>query len=192
MGGLVSSPETIQRLLDKGTRAIVNTYDVCRNGCFLFNDSFINLRCPNPECNTPRYKEQKRAERLINEGIITTHAAFQTMGITSVASSLAELLIDDNIREDFQYSNLFNDHDENMYSDIFSGSVYKSFRQQNLISPNDICIVLYVDGFPNKNKSKSSQTLIHCMIMNIPPSKRYNSIISYTNAVFLFDLSLYL
>lgn len=173
LGGPVSSPDTIQRLLDKGSRDIVKSYDVCRDGCYLFSDSEEDLHCHNADCQKSRYKNQTPAEESILEDYTFSPTAFQTMSISSVGSSLAELLIDDDIRSDFEYSSQFGDYDEeDTYIDMFSGSVYKSFREQGLIQPKDICLVLYVDGFPNKYKPKSSQTLIHCMVMNIPASKR--------------------
>ena len=174
MGGPVASPDAIHRLLNKGSIDSVKTFDVCRNGCFLFDENVQQLRCINPDCDNERYQDQEKAEASIRTGDSTPQTAFQTMGISSVGASLAELLVDDEIREDFKYSGEFDEYDEeDTYIDMFSGSVYKQYLDQNLLTRNDICLVLYVDGFPNKSKPGSSQTLVHCMVMNIPASKRY-------------------
>lgn len=174
LGGLVASPEAIHRLLNKGSINTVQMYDVCRDGCYLFDDNVDQLHCINPSCGKGRYKDQKKAEALIHAGSNTPQEAFQTMAISSVGASLAELLVDDEIREDMEYSRQFSQYDEEgVYIDMFSGSVYKDFLQRNLLTRNDVCLVLYVDGFPNKSKPGSSQTLVHCIVMNIPASKRY-------------------
>ncbi|KAG2191766.1 hypothetical protein INT47_010341 [Mucor saturninus] len=173
LGGLLPSPEAIHRLLDKSSIDAVKTYDVCREGCFLFDDDVQQSHCINPAWGEGRYKDQDKAEESIRAGDISPPKAFQTMAMSSVGASLAEPLVDDKIREDFKYASQFSDKDEDgVYIDMFSGSVYKEFLRQNLLTRNDICLVLDVDGFPNKSKPGSSQTLVHCMVMNIPASKR--------------------
>ena len=176
MGGLLPSPEAIHRLLDKGSIDSVKMYDVCREGCFLFDDNVQQSHCINPACGEGRYKNQNEAEESIRAGDISPPKAFQTMAMSSVGASLAELLVDDEIREDFKYASQFSEYDEDgVYIDMFSGSVYKEFLRQNLLTRKEICLVLYVDGFPNKSKPGSSQTLVHCMVMNIPASKRFRN-----------------
>ncbi|KAG2214230.1 hypothetical protein INT47_000786 [Mucor saturninus] len=131
------------------------------------------LRCINLACDKGRYQDQEKAETLIHADDYTPQTAFQTMGISSVDASLAELLFDNKIREDFQYSGQFDEYDEeDTYIDMFSGSVYKQYLDQNLLTRNNICLVLYVDRFPNKSKLGNSQTLVDYIVMNIPASKR--------------------
>ncbi|KAI9341843.1 hypothetical protein BD770DRAFT_414741 [Pilaira anomala] len=56
------------------------------------------------------------------------------------------------------------------FTDIFSGENYKHLREEKIVGDKDICIVMYVDGFQNKHKPDSSQTMIHSIIMNLDPS----------------------
>lgn len=155
-------------------------YDVCRNGCYLYDNTNRNpIICENMDCKKPRYKDHDMVEELVRQGVdlnaeVEKPEVYQSMAIASVGSSLSEILIDDELRGLFEEQAELNAnvHETPEYVDIFSGSTYKSFLQRNLISHNDICLVIYVDGFPNKHKPSSSQTLIHCIIMNIPSSLR--------------------
>lgn len=146
------------------------------------NNKALPIKCINEYCLQPRYKNDTLVEEYVNQGVdldsdeVQMPAAFQQMAIASVGSSLAERLVNDDIRELFEEQAVINDEIVNgsstNYTDIFSGSIYKQFRNSNIIGRNDICLVLFVDGFPNKHKPKSSQTLVHCLIMNIPSSHR--------------------
>jgi hypothetical protein len=163
-------------------RNIVKRFPVCSNGCVLFNtDDAYPIRCINPECRQDRYKKQDLIDRLDCSGVdlnnkdLPQYEPVQTMSVASVASSLAELLLDDDVREQFNYRSQF-DHQDDRYQDVFSGLIYKNeYLANGRIADSDICLVIFVDGFPNKNKPKTSQTMIHGMIMNIDPSNRYSN-----------------
>jgi hypothetical protein len=186
LGGMVPSIERIQRLINKSARQIVKQVHVCSAGCYLYNqDDAYPIQCPNPECKKYRYKDENRINEVVQantnlNNINVKLEPVQTMSIVSIAASLAELLLDDNTRQEFNYRSNFNsipgerDEDEAVvYEDVFSGSIYKNmYLNGNLVNNDDILLTIYVDGYPNKSKPKSTQTLINCIIMNIDPSQR--------------------
>ena len=114
--------------------------------------------CPNPKCKESRFKEGATIPRA-------------QMACVSVGRSLTQMILDDDTRELFNYKNNFDFNDDQLV-DIFSGENYKYLRENRIVGDNDICIVMYVDGFQNKHKPDSSQTMIHSIIMNLDPSVR--------------------
>ncbi|KAI9332180.1 hypothetical protein BD770DRAFT_403299 [Pilaira anomala] len=112
--------------------------------------------CPNQECRASRYKTGTTSPRA-------------QMACVSIGKSLTQMLLDDDTRELFKYKNNFDFNNEQLV-DIFSGENYKHLRDEKIVGDNDICIVMYVDGFQNKHKPDSSQTMIHSIIMNLDPS----------------------
>jgi hypothetical protein len=66
------------------------------------------------------------------------------------------------------------------YKDIFDGSIYKRFIHNNNIT--NIYIGLYFDGFASTSKKAQSLGLIHTVIFNIHPTRRYQrqNMLQYT------------
>ena len=133
-------------------------FDVCVNGCYLYMDDNQAVVCPNQECRESRFKEGTFIPRA-------------QMACVSIGRSLTQMMLDDDTRELFNYKPSFDFNDEQLV-DIFSGENYNSMRERKIIGDNDLCIVMYVDGFQNKHKPDSSQTMIHSIIMNLDPSVR--------------------
>jgi hypothetical protein len=101
----------------------------------------------------------------------------QQVSVVSVDASLAQMLLDDSKRDLFNYRSEFDQHihQDGYYQDIFDGKVYRNMLicQRSLFqNPNDIALMLVVDDFALKHKSKATLTIVTCYIMNIGPSQR--------------------
>lgn len=167
MGGIrLRTPDQLKRNIQK-SQDITKQYHVCKNGCYLFGVDDQLTACPNPSCRENRYKEG-------------TNEPQQMMTCVSVGAALAELLFDDEARNLFQYkSDADSVNDEAMensnslkYTDIFSGKAYRNLYRSGLINRNDICVIMYVDGFQHQHKNNHTLTMIHCIVMSLDPSVR--------------------
>lgn len=116
------------------------------------------LVCPNSECNENRYTDNTTVPRA-------------QMSCKSIGMALTQMLLNDETRQLFEYKSNFN-YSDTQLTDIFSGKNYQHLRNNNIIGDNDICIVMYVDGFQNKHKPDHSQTMVHSIVMNLDPSVR--------------------
>lgn len=114
--------------------------------------------CPNAECNEPRFEEDATTPR-------------EQMACVSIGKSLCQMLLDDDTRELFKYKSNFAFNNNQLF-DVFSGENFQYLQNNGIISRNDICMVMYVDGFQNKHKPDHNQTMIHSIVMNIDPSVR--------------------
>lgn len=167
LGGIrLRTPDQLKRNIQR-SQDITKQNHVCKNGCYLFSSDDELAACPNPSCGENRYKEG-------------TEQPEQTMTCVSIGAALAELLFDDETRDSFLYkSEADSANDEQMgnpnalkYTDIFSGKAYRELYQSGVINSNDICLIMYVDGFQHQHKSNHTLTMIHCIVMNLDPSVR--------------------
>lgn len=174
--------ESIHALVSRGTQALSKNYHVCPSGCKLYPaETAYPISCEH--CSSPRYKNHNQASSLSAQSVdldadnAPVLQPQQLLSMASVASGLGELLLDDQFREDIKYKHQFGDpaNDSEELQDIFSGSVYKDLRDQGVVQKNDLCLLIMVDGFQNKLSPKNSSGLIHCMVMNASPDKRYIS-----------------
>ena len=99
------------------------------------------------------------------------------MSLVSVTSFLADRLLDDNQRATFDYRHTYDTtyHLDGVYKDIFSGEVYRDLykRQCHLFTgPQDIALIIVVDGFQPHSQSTSTLTTINLYIMNYSPMER--------------------
>lgn len=163
-GVKIRSPDHIKRRMKKD---LTKQYHVCKNGCYLYADGDLLDKCPNPACEEPRYRAD------------STSVPQQEMACVSIGAALAELLYDDDTRDLFLYksecdSHIGDNRRSMTYTDIFSGKSYQNLFESGVISSNDICLIMYADGFQHKFKANHSFTMIHSIIMNMDPSMRYN------------------
>ena len=175
----LQSPDTYRRMISKGSK-ITKKYDICQNGCSLFGVEQAEVKeCD--VCKQPRYKNQDQVNADINNTDRNPLMPFvepvpnRQISYTSVFSALTELYADDEKLDVLTYGQEFlvNEPTTNYdYKDIFSGSNYKSLVQRTTINANTICLVLFVDGYQNKNSQRSNQVMINCLVMNIHPEHR--------------------
>lgn len=168
LGSFIPSHDTVKRRLKAVNREteIIRDFDVCSNGCYLYPKNDENqTRCPNIQCNRPRYSNE--LSRKPN----------QVMSLVSVTSFLADRLLDDDQRATFDYRHTYDTtyHLDGVYKDIFSGEVYRDLykRQCHLFTgPQDIALIIVVDGFQPHSQSTSTLTTINLYIMNYSPMER--------------------
>ncbi|KAG2192986.1 hypothetical protein INT47_010368 [Mucor saturninus] len=137
-------------------------YDICKNVCQLFDITKDEKVCS--VCKENRYESEFPGSALI---------PYQTMKMMSVGNQLSKLLSHEETRQKLRYRH---DRQENpgIISDYFDGEDYKALKAANLFqSPEDIALVLFVDGFVNQKKSKQEMTIVHVLILNFDPSIRY-------------------
>ncbi|KAG1362900.1 hypothetical protein G6F61_014068 [Rhizopus arrhizus] len=97
------------------------------------------------------------------------------MSVASVGAALAQMLMDDEIRSLFGYRADFDsqDYPVDQYLDIFSGRVYKNYLSNGLFqNPDDIGLMIVVDGFSPKHHASTSMTSVVCYVMNLDPAER--------------------
>lgn len=149
------------------SQKLTKKYDVCKNGCYLYEkEDATTTVCPSG-CGENRYKPSSRTPQ-------------QQMTCVSIGAALAEMLYDDDTRDLFLYkSDCDSGNSESLlngatgnHTDIFSGEIYKELVNSRVIDSNDICLVFYVDGYEHKHKSNHSCTMINCLVMNFDPSIR--------------------
>lgn len=178
-------PDTVNRWIrnsDDGFK-VVRNLDVCENGCSLFPEDDLNvLTCPVPGCNRPRYVNQAQAVAARQDGIdlnddsSISFAPVQRLAVASVGASLAQMLVNDDKRSLFDYRQSIEPVSEGtpIYRDIFDGQVFQHLvNTEGLFqNPNDIGLLIFVDGFLPKNVNGCTMTIVHCLVMNIDPLNR--------------------
>ncbi|KAG1439743.1 hypothetical protein G6F56_012190 [Rhizopus delemar] len=98
------------------------------------------------------------------------------MSICSIGVALAEMLLDPNTRQFFDYRAAYEEaHEDGVYTDIFSGSVFRqTYLQKGLFeNPGDIGLLIVVDGFQPKYHKNTTMTSIVCYVMSMDPNERY-------------------
>lgn len=184
---MLHCPDTVNRWVrnsDDGFK-VVRNLDVCENGCSLFPVNDLNvLNCPVEGCNRPRYINQAQAVAARQDGIDLNDESsiqfspVQQLSVVSVGASLAQMLVNDEKRRMFEYRQSIElETEENrVYRDIFDGEVFKHLVHTDGLfqDPNDIALLIFVDGFIPKHVNGCTMTIVHCLVMNIDPSNRYS------------------
>lgn len=163
------SPDTVERLLLR-TNARLGLYrklDVWSEGCYLYPEGSIDpTHCPNVECQKPRFVDQV-------SGSVPKPVA--SVSVASVGAALAQMLMDDELRPLFGYRADFDNQNypDDQYLDIFNGRVYKNYLSNGLFqNPDDIGLMIVVDGFSPKHHLTTSMTSVVCYVMNLDPAER--------------------
>ncbi|KAG2193951.1 hypothetical protein INT47_003521 [Mucor saturninus] len=142
----------VSTLLKEKTSIKAHEYDICKNVCQLFDITKDEEVCS--VCKENRYESQVPGSALIPH---------QTLKMMSVGDQLSKLLSHGETRQKLRYRR---DRKENpgIISDYFVGKDYKALKAANLFqSPEDIALVLFVDGFVNQKKSKPEMPIVHYM-----------------------------
>lgn len=158
---MITKAGRVKNLLKNETEIIAQEYDVCINGCKLFDNMNNEEECPH--CHESRFKFNASSSQLVPA---------QTMKMMSIGDQISKLLSDDETRKSLHYSHS-RESIPGYVSDYFDGETYKAFKSKNYFtSPDDIAIVLYVDGFVTQKKSKQELVIIHVLVLNYDPSIR--------------------
>ena len=89
---------------------------------------------------------------------------------------MTELQADDDTLNLLNYGHDFLTSDyetSSEYKNIFSSCNFRELTQNNIVNLNTIFLVLFVNGYQNKNSQKSHQVMINCLIMNIHPQHQW-------------------
>lgn len=151
-------PETITEKLKKKTEIKTKSYQVCINGCRLYEDNDQEaLECTN--CKAKRNENGTPVRR---------------MKMFSVGDVVANMLTNSKVRDLMKYRHNF-DYESSMKCDYFSGEAYQELRQQGEFQgEDDVALALFVDGFTATKSSEASHlTIVHLINLNLPPELRY-------------------
>ncbi|KAI7894495.1 uncharacterized protein EV154DRAFT_560448 [Mucor mucedo] len=128
-------------------------YDNCKNVCQLFDITQDEKVCS--VCKESRYESEVPGSVLI---------PVQTIKMMSVGDQLSKLLSHEETRQKLRYRHDRKENPGNI-SDYFDGEDYKALKAADLFqSPEDIALVLFVDGVVNQSKSKQEMTIVHYMV----------------------------
>lgn len=134
--------------------------DMCRKGCRLYKQDSEDTECEH--CHMPRYDET-----------MVGKVPYKQLRILPLGAQITALLSNDRMRELLSCRVNFC-HQHGVYNDIFAGRAYRKLQSNGLFDGvYDIAIALFVDGFQPFDSSQVSMTIVHAVIFNFPPSKRY-------------------
>lgn len=160
---MILYPDVLDRKLKERSNLRSQTYDICRNGCKLFDNRCEDL---NQRCS---HCDEKRFETVTG---VTKPAS--TLKMMSIGDQIAIRLGDDEVRTQLQYPTNRPNIIDGMLTDIHDGSIIKNYYNllDNRSTTIDIFVMLFVDGFVNQKKGKRSLTLFHVNILNFHPTIR--------------------
>lgn len=176
--GKILHHDVVDRMLKERSNLRSQTYDICKNGCKLFNINEDND--PTEDCN---YCKEKRYETV--NGVIKPASTLKMM---SCGDQIAVRLGDDRVREQLLYPTNRTNKINGVLTDIHDGSVLTDFNTilDNHSNVIDVFIMLFVDGFVNQKKGKRNLTLFHINILNYDPSNRYFNIYNFSNVLIIY------
>ncbi|PHZ07181.1 uncharacterized protein RHIMIDRAFT_242948, partial [Rhizopus microsporus ATCC 52813] len=153
-------PETTDNLMRSTLPIKAYNYDVCKNGCKMFEvENAEDTSCE--YCGERRYEDEDLKEPVAS------------MKLLSVGDYVSNMLAKEDTRQMFKYRST-RDTEINVYKDIFDGDVYKDLVNKGFFDGElDVALALFVDGFTTQHKGKRTMTIIHCVILNVDPSSRY-------------------
>ncbi|KAG2189772.1 hypothetical protein INT46_006025 [Mucor plumbeus] len=101
-----------------------------------------------------------------------------TMKIMSLGDIISELLANPITRQDLEYRHNYDNREEDELSgkiaDVFDGEIYKTLKDRQMFrNTYDQCIAIYNDGFVTDKLGSRLFTIVHVILLNQPPNKRY-------------------
>ncbi|CEP19781.1 hypothetical protein [Parasitella parasitica] len=132
---------------------------ICKRGCMVLKNK--TDQCPNKDCTSSSKQTKQRTVRLLDLGF-----QISRMLCNPVTENLMRYPTDDFV---FQ---------EGCSSDYFSGQEYQMLSKSSACENSDlnIFVALFIDGFVNSNVFRDSKfTLIHALVLNLPPSHRFQA-----------------
>ncbi|KAI8136443.1 hypothetical protein BJV82DRAFT_520758, partial [Fennellomyces sp. T-0311] len=113
-------------------------FDVCpTKGCKLYKHGDKTTLCSNAECRSPRMVPDKKGDCLVPA---------KSMQYLSLKSQLAMLVGEPETRALLRYRSQY-ESSENMFKDVFDGSVYRQIQQSHFADEMDIALALFTDDF---------------------------------------------
>ncbi|KAK4509116.1 uncharacterized protein ATC70_007466 [Mucor velutinosus] len=168
----------VQSMLQRQSSLTSHEYDVCINGCKLYalevddEETICNI------CSHERYDARG------------DHRALSTMKVMSIGDIVSRLVANSITREELRYRHAYDNRDleENpsdvIIADVFDGATYKSIKNTHFTNDLDIAVAIMNDGFVVEKRGDRLFTIIHLMVFNYDPHKRYKE--EYTHELCIF------
>lgn len=157
--------EAVQQLLSRKSEFKAQSYNVCSNGCYLFNLKDNANQCP--VCGWDRCTEKEISNKSL---------PVPKIKLLSIGDVLSKLLSNETTREQLLYRSQYQQSTDNSYRDYFDGSAYRDCLDKGMFtSENDQAVALYVDGFVNSKRGSVKYTMIHLVLLNFNPENRYKT-----------------
>lgn len=149
--------------MKRQTSLAAHSYDVCVNGCKLYNLEDDQASCA--YCNSERFDMTYPTKPL------------STMKIMSLGDIISRLIANPDTREELKYRHQYDNRtnaQSGVIADFFDGEEYKAFKNNhNFQSEYDIAIALFNDGFVTEKRGDRLFTMIHVVILSYNPQLRY-------------------
>ncbi|KAI8077631.1 hypothetical protein BDF21DRAFT_464084 [Thamnidium elegans] len=160
------------------------SYDICKNGCYMYDLEETDTICPSERCKERRYMQSN-----INEASSSTETLSLTIHTQlPLSKQLAYFLVSGNNLDKIRYSqgrkslyniddngNYFGERASNhLYQDFFDGNMYRKMTE-DLDTPQEtinLYLALHIDGFTPFKYNSRSMRIIMLTIMNLPRKER--------------------
>lgn len=141
--------------------SMTRSYEVCKNGCYLYTTPDDNHLLNCPVCN-----ESKSAVKITK--------------MISIGDKVAEILCSEEMRENLieRQAKVIENLAQNteIYADIYDGQIFKDLYNSNTINTDQSILNFFLkidcDAF-TATSSRSSMIMIHAVVLNIDSSERY-------------------
>ncbi|KAG2223481.1 hypothetical protein INT45_001229, partial [Circinella minor] len=149
------SPKTSENRLGKLFQLDETVYWICPKRCRLF-PQVLNDEC---SCGEQQFKSNGKP--------------VETMSYFPLGRQLSNLIADKETREMIQD---VHEPEPGQMNDIFDGSVYKKLKSTIFQNEQDtIAISLFVDGFAPFKGGDAKMTIVHVVLLSLPPMERYRT-----------------
>ena len=103
-----------------------------------------------------------------------------TMKIMPLDDIISGLLANPITRQDLEYQHNYDNREEDELSgkiaDVFDGEIYKTLKDRQMFrNTYDQCIAIYNDGFVTDKRGSRLFTIVHVILLNQSPNKRYKN-----------------
>ena len=132
-------------------------YDVCPDGCKMFENDDTTDVCE--FCGKHQFKDE------------TTTPVKQVLQLP-LKQQLALLIKDRESREMLMHRST-REASELVLKDVFDGDAYKEMENVLFTGAMDIALGLYTDDFTRYRRGGQSMTIVHLVVLNLPPEIRY-------------------
>ena len=168
------SPAKSEACLERMFDVKETKYHICPKHCRLFPLNSVDP-C---KCNALQFKQNGNP--------------IETMSYFPLSRQLAMFIADPYIRESI-HEKVSHEADPGILTDIFNGSIYQSFKPtlfRNQSSTNlDLAVSLFVDGFTPFKGGNSRLTIVHLVLLSLPPLERQvSTIIFYYSTIYYYFL----
>jgi hypothetical protein len=159
---IIHGPQ-VESLMKRQTSLAAHSYDVCVNGCKLYNLEDEQTSCI--YCDSERFDVDSPEKSL------------STMKMMSIGDIISRLLANPDTRAELKYRHEYDNRENaepNVIADFFDGEEYKAFKNNNNFqNEHDVAVALFNDGFVTTNRGGRLFTMIHVVVLSYNPQLRY-------------------